>query len=118
MLSFFPEDQKELTQDNLLSQEIILCKIHKSILLLLLLPQAYIGIKGLKIAKKPDPSKGHIIWGIILIVFTATGLISPFLAFIQGNDVFANISEFCSIAVDVFVLFEYVKFAKAVRNGI
>lgn len=85
---------------------------------LLLLPQAYIGIKGLKIAKKPDPSKGHIIWGIILIVFTATGLISPFLAFIQGNDVFANISEFCSIAVDVFVLFEYVKFAKAVRNGI
>lgn len=87
--------------------------------LLLLLPQAYIGIKGLKIAKKPTSSKGHIIWGIILIVFTAAGLISPLVALAQGNgEAFGNISELCSIAVDVFVLFEYVKYAKAVQNGI
>ena len=86
---------------------------------LLLLPQAYIGIKGLRIAKKPDSSKGHIVWGIILIVFTATGLISPLLAFVQGNgNAFGNISELCSMVVDVVVLFEYVKYARAVRNGI
>ena len=86
---------------------------------LLLLPQAYIGIKGIKIANSPNSSKGHIIWGIILIVFTALSLISPFLALIQGNgDAFGNISELCSIAVDVFILFEYVKYARDVRNGI
>ena len=85
---------------------------------LLLLPHAYIGIKGLKMAKTPDASRGHIIWGIILTVFTAIGLISPIVSLVQGNgSVFENVSELCSIAVDVFVLIEYVKYARAVRNG-
>ena len=87
--------------------------------LLILLPQVYIGIKGLKIAKKPDSSRGHIIWGIILLVFTSFGLISPFVALIQKNgEAFDNISELCSIAVDVFILFEYVKFARDVRKNL
>ena len=85
---------------------------------LLLLPHAYIGIKGLKIAKSPDSSRGHIIWGIILIVLTAIGLISPFLALVQGNGkAFDNIADLCSITVDVFILYEYIRYAIAVRNG-
>ena len=86
---------------------------------LLLIPQAYIGIKGLRIANKPNSTKGHIVWGVILLVFTAMGLLSPALALIQGNgNAFENIAELCSIAVDVLILFEYVKFARAVRNRI
>ena len=86
---------------------------------LMLLPQAYIGIKGLKIAKKPNSSKGHIVWGIILVVLTAAGLISPLVSFLQGNgEAFGNVSEFLSIAVDVAVLLGYVKFAMEVRKGI
>ena len=86
---------------------------------LMLLPQVYIGIKGLKIAKKPNSSKGHIVWGIILVVLTAAALISPLVSFLQGNgEAFGNISEFLSIAVDVAVLVGYVKFAMNVRKGI
>lgn len=86
---------------------------------LLLLPQAYIGIKGLKIAEKPNMSKGHIIWGIILVVFAAADLIPPFLAFIQGNgEAFANVSELLSLGVDLAVLVGYVKYAIDVRNEI
>ena len=85
--------------------------------ILLLLPQFYVGFRGLKIAKNPDSSSGHIVWGYILIVFTAAGLISPFLALIQGEDAFANVATLLSIAVDVVVLIEYVKYAKAVRDG-
>ena len=86
---------------------------------LMLLPQVYIGIKGLKIAKKPNASGGHIVWGIILVVLTAAGLISPLVSFLKGNgDAFANVSEFLSIAVDVAVLAGYVKFAMNVRKGI
>ena len=86
---------------------------------LMLLPHAYIGIKGLKIAKKPDASKGHIVWGIILVVVTAFTLISPLVSFFQGNgDAFGNVSEFLSIAVDVAILVGYVKFAMDVRKGI
>ena len=86
---------------------------------LMLLPHAYIGIKGIKIANDPDDSAGHIVWGIILIVFTAIELISPLLALLRGEGVaLGNASEFLSIAVDVFVLVEYVKFAREVRDEI
>lgn len=85
--------------------------------LVVLLPQLYIGIKGLKMAKKPDSSKGHIVWGVILFVFTLIGLVSPAVAIVKLEDVFANASEFLSIAVDAFVLFYYVKYAKKVRKG-
>ena len=86
--------------------------------ILMLLPQAYIGIKGIKLAKNPDSSRAHIVWGVILIVFTASGLIAPLLSFLQGNgEAFADASEFMSIAVDVAVLVGYVKFAIDVRNG-
>ena len=86
---------------------------------LMLLPHAYIGIKGLKIAKKPNSSIGHIVWGIILVVLTAVGLISPLVSFLQGNgEAFANVAEFLSVAVDVAVLAGYVKFAINVRKGI
>ena len=87
--------------------------------LLLLLPHLYIGIKGIKIAKKPNSSVGHIVWGVILIAFTALTLVSPILGLVQGNgEVFENVSELCSIFVDVVVLAEYVKYAIAVRKKI
>ena len=86
---------------------------------LMLLPQVYIGIKGLKMAKKPDASSAHIVWGIILIVFTVLALVTPFVAFVKGEgEAFGNASEFLSIAVDAVILYEYVKYARIVRNGI
>ena len=99
---------------------ILIAKIFILVLsILILVPQFYIGIKGIKIAKNPDSSKGHIVWGIILIVVTAIGLISPFRMLIQGEgEAFGNVSELLSVGVDVFILFEYVKYARAVRKGI
>ena len=68
--------------------------------ILILLPQLYVGLKGLKMAKKPDSSRGHIVWGIILVVFTACGLLSPFVALIQGSgDAFGNIAELLNCLV-------------------
>ena len=43
--------------------------------LILLLPRVYVGCKGLKIAKKPDASKGHIIWAMIIVACLALELI-------------------------------------------
>ena len=84
---------------------------------LILLPQVYIGLKGLKMAKEPDSSIGHIVWGVIVTAFTAMGLISAFVAFVQGNgDAFGNVAQFLSIAVDVAILVGYVKLAIAVRK--
>jgi hypothetical protein len=87
--------------------------------LFIILPQIYIGVKGIRIAKDPDSSISHIVWGIILVIFTASSLISPFLSIIRGDgNVLENASQLLSVGVDVFVLVEYVKYAIAVRSEI
>ena len=85
--------------------------------LLFLLPQLYIGIKGLKMAKNPDTSRGHIVWGTILLVISVIGLIAPVIAIIKQENIFENISQFASILIEALVFYDYVKYAKAVRLG-
>ena len=52
--------------------------------LLLTLPNIYIGIKGLRIAKKPNSSKGHIVWAIILLAFAALFLMTLLICFVKS----------------------------------
>ena len=89
-----------------------------SVALLLTLPNIYIGIKGLRIAKKPNSSKGHIVWAIILLVFAALFLIEQGVGFIHDGFNFENISAFCSIVVEVTVFVEYIRLAIAVRKTV
>ena len=86
--------------------------------LLLTLPNIYIGIKGLRIAKKPNSSKGHIVWAIILLAFAALFLIEQGVGFIHDGFNFENISAFCSIVVEVTVFVEYIRLAIAVRKTV
>ena len=89
------------------------------IAVLLVLPQFYIGFKGLKVAKNPgsSKSKAHIVWGIILLVITIIAMVSPALAVIKQEAVFENGSELLSIAVDAMILYDYVKYAKLVSRA-
>lgn len=89
-----------------------------SVALLLTLPSIYIGIKGLRIAKKPNSSKGHIVWAIILLVFASLSLIEQGVGFIHNGFNFENISAFCSIVVEVTVFVEYIRFAIAVKKTV
>ena len=107
----FPEG---LPENILLITKIVLF----SVALLLTLPSIYIGIKGLRIAKKPNSSKGHIVWAIILLVFASLSLIEQGVGFIHDGFEFKNISAFCSIAVEVAVFVEYIRFAIAVRKTV
>ena len=84
----------------------------------LTLPSVYMGIKGLRMAKKPNLSKGHIVWAIILLALTSFGLIEQGIGFIQNGFNFENISAFGSIAVEAFVFAEYIRFAIAVRKSV
>lgn len=86
--------------------------------LALFLIQVYIGIKGLKIAKKPDSSKCHIVLAMILFVTGAIGLISPIVGIIRQIDVSDNISVLLSGLVEVTVFLEYVIYAKRVKKEI
>lgn len=84
---------------------------------LCLLPQVYIGIKGLKVAKNPDSSKGHIVLGTILLVFAIIGLVSPLVAVIKQDSVFENASALLSILIEAAFLYDYVKYARAVAEA-
>ena len=87
------------------------------IFILLLTPQFYIGVKGLKLAKNPDRSaKAHIVWGIILLVLAVLALISPIASIVQKQDVLTNVSLLFGMLLDVLVLFDYVKCAKALAK--
>ena len=89
-----------------------------SVALLLTLPNIYIGIKGLRIAKKPNSSKGHIVWAIIILAIAALFLIEQGVGFIHDGFNFESISAFCSIVVEVAVFVEYIRLAIAVRKTV
>ena len=83
----------------------------------MLLPQVYIGWKGLRVAKNPDDSKGHIIWAAILLGFAVLGLIEPVIALIQQGGTYGNISDLFGGLLDVIIFYEYIQYARAVLKG-
>lgn len=82
----------------------------------LLLPQIYIGCKGLRVAKNPDSSKAHIVWAVILLVFSVLGLISPVVNMIEQGGIYENTATLLSVLLEVVIYFEYIKYAKEVSK--
>ena len=109
----------EINNASGVSADILL--ITKIILLvfstLLLWPQIYISIKGLKIAKAPDASNRHIFWATVLLVLSIIGLISPVLELLNGASVYQNSGSILSILIDVCLYFEYIKYAKEIAKA-
>lgn len=85
--------------------------------LLFLLPEVYVGIKGLRMAKNPNSSKGHIIWAGIIFVFTVVSIISPLINFIKGVNTYDNISTVLSLGLNASIYFDYIKYAYLVSKG-
>ena len=92
---------------------VMLCVIS----FILLLPQIYMGVKGIKIAKKPDSSKGHIVWAIILTVFAVLSINTPVSNVMQGVNVGANLIELFGLAVDILLFVTYAVCAKRVLKA-
>jgi hypothetical protein len=86
--------------------------------MILLLPQLYVGVKGMKIAKNPTSSKGHIVWAVILLVFLAFGIISTVTSIAEQINVVDNVITLVDHALDVIVYCMYIKYANRVLKGI
>ena len=84
--------------------------------LLLLLPKFYVGVKGLRIAKTPSSSKRHIIWAMIIFVFSALELIDPAVAAIKQGGGYENFSALCSVFLELSIYYDYIKYARAVAK--
>ena len=84
---------------------------------LLLWPQIYVSIKGIKIAKNPNGTKRHIFWATVLLVLSIVGLISPVLELLRGAAVYQNMGSILSLLIEVCLYFEYVKYAKEIAKA-
>ena len=80
-----------------------------------LLPELYIGVKGIKIAKNPDSSKAHIVWAIILAVFAGVHTISCISGLTDGGNFVDGLINLLGAALDVAIYVLYVFCAKKVR---
>lgn len=114
MIDFNPENLTEgASADLLLVGQIFVCVVG----FILLLPQTFVGIKGIKVSNKPDSSKAHIVWAVILAVFSVIGIFSPVSELIQGVDVVSNVLAALDMALDVIIYIEYINFANKVMKA-
>ena len=84
--------------------------------LVLLFPQIYVGLKGLKMAKNPDSSKGHIVWATIILAIAILNLIDPILGFLNKQDITVTLGALFSVLLEIAIYFDYIKYAKAVAK--
>lgn len=107
---------KEIRVDNIPAEFILVVKgVLCVISALLYIPQIYIGVKGIRVAKNPDSSKAHIVWAVIFFVFAAISVISTVSGMIRTGNVVGNIFGLIDSVIDLGLCFFYVKFAKQVQ---
>lgn len=86
--------------------------------LILLLPQIYVGVRGLKIAKNPEAKKGHIVWAVILLAFSVFAIFTPISDIAANVNVVNNVVTLIDYALDIIVYCMYIKYANRVLKGI
>ena len=82
-----------------------------------LLPQIYIGVKGLRIAKNPCAAKGHIVWAWILFILTVLGQIENTIALVQQSALISKAHSVILGLLSVASYVYYIWFANAVAKA-
>lgn len=98
------------TAGAVLAAQIVLCVLS----FIFLLPQIYVGAKGLKISQNPNRSKAHIMWAMILTVISAISIIFPVANLIRAGDLAENLLALLDLVTDVVVYIAYIVYAKQV----
>ena len=84
---------------------------------LMILPQIYVGIKGIIVARKPNSSKGHIIWACVLLVFVLIGVVSELINIISSGAFEGRLFGLLDSALEAVFYFEFIMYARRVRSG-
>ena len=86
------------------------------ITVIMLIPRVYLGVKGIKVANSPNSSKGHIVWGVILLVLSVFSIASPVSNIINSGVAVSEIISIAGTVLDIVIFAIYVKAATVVRN--
>ena len=107
-----PDPAKGITEGVILAAIIIYAVFG----LLLLIPQVYIGLKGIKISKNPDSSRAHIVWAKVLFVLCIICIAAPVADMIEKGDIVVNVLELCDLALAIIIYFMFIKYASEVNK--
>ena len=83
---------------------------------LILLPQVYVGVKGIKIAKAPVSTKAHIVWATILLVISVISVIMFVVDLFKAGNTAQEVGDLCNAVVEGVLFFEYIRLAKAIAK--
>ena len=83
--------------------------------LLLLIPDVYVGFKGLKEAQNPTGARAHIVWALVLSIIYLIATISSVVEIAKGFDV-DKLIKVLNVAVDTALFYAYYLTAKKVAN--
>ena len=115
---FFGELNSSAVPEGAPASTLLIAKIVLLVISVLLLwPQIYVSIKGIKIAKNPNNSKRHIFWATVLLVLSVLGLISPVLELLRSEGVYQNVGSILSMLIEVCLYYEYLKYAKEIAKA-
>ncbi len=84
---------------------------------LVLLPQVFVGYRGMKVAKNPDSKKGFIVWAWILLVLAGIGVISGIVSLVNSSDTLGAITSIADALLDAVIFFCVIHYAKIVQKG-
>lgn len=83
---------------------------------LILLPQVYVGVKGIKIAKAPVSTKAHIVWATILLVISVISVIMFVADLFKAGNTAQEVGDLCNAVVEGVLFIEYIRLAKAIAK--
>ena len=117
ILEIFLTDVKidDVSESLIITSKIIICLLLTAIIFI---PQLYIGVRGLKIAKNPNSSKSHIIWAVIFAGFAILSIISAIVGMVNTGDIARNIFGIVNGGIDLAMYSCYVVFAKQVFDEV
>ena len=86
--------------------------------ILILLPQLYIGVKGIKAAADPSISiKTATLWAKILLVVCVICLAAPIASIINTGRVIDNALELADLCIDIAAFYYFIYAAKGVAKA-
>ena len=84
--------------------------------IILLLPQVFVGYRGLLNAKGPMQKQGHITWAKVLFVLAIVSAVFSIISIFGTKDLLNSIFNIAEHVINVGLYYLYIKYAKSINK--
>lgn len=117
LVNIFTTDYSSINVDGAEEVLNVALVIAAVISFVVLLPQIFVGYRGLKVSSNPDSKGGYIVWAWILLIIAVIGVISGICSIASSKDMLDTILGIVDAGLDVVIFFFVIKYAKIVQKG-